>query len=302
MLKKSLLVACSLFSTALFSFDLCLATYYPFVDNHHYLDWENYGTLVAPADIDKRGFDGSTFKYGEAASAYFINAYIDEHNALSFQLGYGMMKIDWNENPYFNQKYFHDAVFSIAYVSTGLDKWRWIFNLGAHIDAEHWDPINYAFYNFTMWGRCQALDKLGIHVGMVATSGNERTQALPILGIDWDFLDKWRLALVYPCEGSLNFTPYPFWTISGTYRGFGGYYKSFHRTGANQPLPKAVVSVFSTGFDLGMTFRNKSAKLEIYGGYNLGGWMLIENQHGDHKQYVHYDGAPYGGLQASVAF
>ena len=300
MLKK-ILVALSL-ASSLSAFDLCLATSYPYVDNYHYLDWENYLSIVAPASVDKSGFRNSDFKYAEGASSYFINAYIDDHNALSFQLGYGLMKIDWDQNPFFNQEYFHDAVFSIAYITTALENWRWIFNLGAHVDAEHWDPINYAFYNYTMWGRYQAFDCLGLHVGLVATSGNERTQVLPILGLDLNMGKKWKLALVYPCEGSLNFTPYPFWTISATYRGFGGYYKSFHRVGANEPLPRAVVSVFSTGFDLGMTLRSTFAKLEFYGGYNIGGWMEIANQHGDNKRYVHFDGAGYFGIQASVAF
>ena len=282
------------------AFDLCLATYYPFVTDHSYIAWDNYVSPIAPQKIDKNGF--GDLHYLESATALYLNTYLSDTDALSFQLGYGLMKIDWDKNPFFNQDYFHDAVFSIAYVTTAVENWRWIFNLGAHIDAEQWDPINYGFYNLTMWGRLQYLENLGLHIGMVATSGNERTQALPILGADWMINDRWRIAGIYPCEGSVSYFFNRNLSLAATYRGFGGYYKSFHRTGKNEPLPKAVVSVFSTGADLGLTFRKKSTKIEVYGGYNFGGWVLIADKHGDHKRYFHTKGNGYAGAQATFAF
>ncbi len=300
MLKKLCVLA--LLAGQLCAFDLCLATYYPFIDDHRYVDLELYASAVGTADIDEREFIGSDLHYAEGATAAFINAYINDNNALSFQLGYGLMYLDWNENPFFDQDVFHDAIFSIAYVTTALENWRWVFNLGAHLDAEHWNPIDYAFYNLVTWGRLQYFENLGLHVGLVATSGNTNTNVLPILGFDWFIFEKLRLAAVYPCEGSLMFFPYRWWSINATYRGFGGYYKSFHRVGENEMLPEAVVSVFSTGFDLGMTFRNTRGKLEVYGGWNLGGWMLIGDCDGDNERYIDFCGAPYVGLQASLAF
>jgi len=302
-MKKLLIIFILLiFPILTHALDYTLATDYCFIHRRDRVYVDGFFTPVAGASIDKRGFRGSDLHYAEGAGAIFINAYPAEDHALSFELGYSYMRLNWDQNPAFKQDHFNDAIFSIAYITTAMKQWRWVVNLGVHANLDNFNMGSNAFYTGTIWGRLAYSDPLGIHIGVVGQTGVKSTYLFPILGFDWYFHRQWKINAVFPLDFSLNYFFAKNWSTALSYRSFGGWYRSFHRVGKKENLPESMVSVHANGLDLGIYFNSKHFSAGVFGGANFGGWILIRNRHGAKPIYFHFDAAAYGGVKASLEF
>lgn len=302
-MKKSLTALIVLILPALgFALDYTLATDYCFVHKKDRIFVDGYFAANSHADIDKHGFKGADLQYSEGAGAVFINAYPAENHYLSFELGYGYMKLDFERNPSFKQKHFHDAIFSLGYITTAIENWRWVFNLGFHANLDHFNMGNNAFYTGMIWGRLAYSRPLGIHIGVVGQSGVKSTYLFPILGFDWCFHQKWKINAVFPLDFSLRYYFAKNWSSALSYRSFGGWYRSYHRVGHHETNPNSMFSVHANGLDLGIYFDSRHFSIGLFGGCNFGGWILIRNRHGAKPIYYHFDYAGYAGGKACLEF
>lgn len=303
MMKKGFLFLTTLILPALgFSLDYSMATDYCFVHRKERVFIDGFFVANGGQDIDKRGFRGSDLHYTEGGGAIFINAYPAEEHALSFELGYGYMRVNWDENPSFSQKNFNDAIFSIGYITTALKQWRWVVNLGIHANLDHFNLGSNAFYTGTIWGRLAYSKPLGIHIGVVGQSGVKSTYLFPILGVDWYFHRQWKINAVFPLDFSLHYYFAKNWSTALAYRSFGGWYRSFHRVGKRATDPESMISVHANGLDLGIYLNSDHFSAGLFGGANFGGWLLLRNRHGAKPTYFHFETAAYGGAKASVEF
>ncbi len=282
--------------------DYSLATDYCFINQRDRVFIDTFFTAVAGAEIDKRGFRGSDLHYAEGGGAIFINAYPAEKHALSFELGYSYMRLKWDKNPAFNQDDFNDAIFSIGYITTAIERWRWVVNLGIHANIDHFNIGRNAFYTGTIWGRLAYSRALGVHIGFVGQSGVKSTYLFPILGVDWAFAQKWKANLIFPLDFSLHYYFSTHWSTALSYTSFGGWYRSFHRVGSHEPLSDSMVSVHAGGIDLGINFSSTTLSASLVCGGNFGGWFLIRNSHGAKPVYFHFDAAPYAAIKAALEF
>ncbi len=285
-----------------YSLDYSLATDYCFVHKKDRVFIDGYFAINSSADIDKRGFRGSNLNYAEGAGAIFINAYPAEDHSLSFEFGYGYMRLNFDDNPSFKQKNFHDGIFSIGYITTAINGWRWVLNLGVHANLDHFNMGNNAFYTGMIWGRLAYSEPLGIHIGFVGQTGVKSTYLFPILGFDWYFHRKWKVDAIFPLDFSLHYYFVKNWSSALSYRSFGGWYRSFHRVGSRENDPESMVSVHANGLDLGIYFDSRHFSAGVFGGANFGGWILIRNRHGAKPIYYHFDYAGYGGVKACIEF
>lgn len=285
-----------------FALDYTLATDYCFVHKKDRIFVDGYFATNSSADIDKHGFKGADLNYSEGAGAIFINAYPAENHSLSFEFGYGYMKLDFDKNPSFKQKHFHDAIFSAGYITTAIENWRWVFNLGFHANLDHFNMGNNAFYTGMIWGRLAYSLPLGIHIGVVGQAGVKSTYLFPILGFDWYFHKQWKINAIFPLDFSLHYYFAKNWSSALSYRSFGGWYRSFHRVGSHETDPNSMFSVHANGLDLGVYFDSRHFSIGLFGGCNFGGWILIRNSHGAKPIYYHFDYAGYGGAKACLEF
>ncbi len=279
-----------------------LATDYCFIHKENRILIDGYFAPVVGADIDKRGFNGSDLNYTKGARAVFINTYPAENRALSFEFGYGYMRLNWDKNPSFIQKNFNDVIFSIGYITTAIEQWRWVVDPGVHANLDHFNMGSNAFYTGTIWERLAYSNPLGIHIGVVRQTGVKNIYLFPILGFDWYFHKQWKINAVFPLDFSLHYFFAKHWSSALSYRSFGGWYRSFHRVGKRENEPESKVSVHANGVDIGIYLNTHHFSAGLFGGTNFDGWIQIRNRHEDKPTYFHFDAAAYGGIKGCFEF
>lgn len=282
-----------------FAIDCTFLPDYQIIDGDKVFDLTGYGAIIGRQKFDD---DYGNLYYNEEALGSFFNHYFSEKNILTYGLGYTRQQLKWKQNPAFKQQTFDDAVADISLTSFHLDSWRWIIDLGAHININHFHLWKSSFYTQLLWGRYKHLENLGVHIGFAGQAGCGKADYLPLLGFDWYFHPHFSVIVVYPAEAALNYHINSDWKISLKYRSFAGWYHAFHRTGLNEPLPESIFTMESQGVDLGVYLDKNHIRLYLYGGYNLGGWILIEDADGNHGHYYNYDKAPYGALKFGLTF
>ncbi|MCB1084812.1 MAG: hypothetical protein KDK60_01780 [Chlamydiia bacterium] len=291
-----------LFPILAFGVDYSLATDYSFIHRNQRVFTDGYFVAVGGADIDKRSYRNSDLHYSEGGAALFVNAYPAKDHALSFGFGYGQMRLDFAENPFFKQKHFNEGVVSLAYITTAIEQWRWVVDVGIHANLDHLNLGNNAFYAGKVWGRLAYKKPLGIHIGIVGQTGVKSTYLFPILGFDWFFHKKWKINAIFPLDFSLHYFFAKNWSSALSYRSFGGWYRSFRRVGKLEMNPESMLSVHANGLDFGIYLNTKHFSAGLFAGANFGGWFLIRNRHGAKPIYFHFDTKAYGGAKASLEF
>lgn len=290
-----------------------LATDYAFVD----LDrpWEiacDYpwhfeadGRTVGSATFDNpHKSKGSHLTYSDAHVFGYYSHFLNPNNALSWQLGYTYMRLNWDKPDRFDQKNFHLGVASLAYISTGLDRWRWIVNLGLTVDTTTFDFGHSSVYYGLLWGRYAFRQNFGVHGGLFGITGVHTTYTLPVIGFDWTIAQKWQLNAVFPLDFSLTYHFNNMWSAALFWETFGGpYHYPWRVNGGQGRFRDAIVEVYSKGLELDLNFDfRKNFHAGIGGGYNFGGWLLVRNHEGRHGRYYKFNSAPYAQANLAITF
>lgn len=291
-MKKQLIVLLLSLSTSLFSIDYTLGSSYPFVKDQVPIVLEGYFSPMAQASM-KDDTPGH-LNYSDGALAAFYNFYFGKEHALSFEVGYSQMNLNWKQNPRFNEQHFHTAIFTAAYITTAIENWRYVLMGGAHMQLDHSSTFGVG----TLWGRYNYSDNVGFHVGFTGQGNQFKCYFFPILGFDWRLTKNIFANIVFPLDFSLHFFLSPEWDIAASYRSFGGWYRSFMKADNDQAF-----TVHGNGADIGIYYRSTHFEFALYGGPAFGGWIQIKNQHHPrHSEYYKFNWAPFGGAQAKVLF
>lgn len=258
-------------------------------------------------DADYRAVANAKFKrdefgsqnYADAFASAFYSRCINEYNSLTGQLGYFYLKFDWDKNPRFNQKHFHNGLGALAWVNTYWERWRWVANVGATVDAQTFNFHDSGVYYGILWGRYAWTECFGLHIGYVGWLGIKNNHSLPIAGIDWRFWENWQLKAIFPLDVSLEYTFKEHWSALLAYGTFTPLYRFPRRVHQGGHGDHSIFEVYANGVELDLKYKYLPCfTASVGGGWNFGGWIFIKNSHNSHGRYFKYRSAPYA--QASV--
>ncbi len=268
------------------------------LSDYHFIDpdrpWhvETRYRAVAPAKF--RTHRWGKVMYSDATAGVYFTQFFNDENSLTYELGYDYLRFHWPKNPRFTGENYNYLNGSLGYVSTTLDRWKWIINSGFSIDTDHFDFAKTSVGHAMLWGRYSFADCCGVHVGILGWYGVLSGRAWPIFGFDWKFNDQWSAKSVYPWDFSLNYAFNDNWSIDASYAWFGYPYRYPHRAhhginGFHDP----IFMVYSNGAELDLKYKFEHILRASVGiGWDFGGWILIKNRH-SHNKYFHYDNAPF---------
>jgi hypothetical protein len=272
---------------------------YYFADPDRHLHLEGAYRWINKADFEKKKHHH--LQYQDASAALYYTQSLNDENHLIYELGYDFLRLGWKQNPRFSDSNFNYFVGSLGYVSTTLDRWKWIVNGGFSVNANRFNFGPTGVYHGMLWGRYHFADTYGIHVGVLGWYGVENGRAFPIFGFDWRFNEHWSANAIFPIDYSLNYAFDDSWSIEAAYASFGGPYKYPRRAehGINSQK-NPIFMVYSNGVDLALKYKFEHLLRASLGvGWNFGGWILIRNHENHHGKYYHFNSAPYA--QGSVA-
>jgi len=273
---------------------------YYFVDPDHPIHVAGRYRQIGSAEFEKRS--RGDLHYADGYGAAFFTHFFNIDNSLSLGLGYDYMHLGWDKNPRFGQENFQYATASLGYVSTALEKWRWIINAGATVEANHLDFGRTGVYHTMLWGRYAFNQCCGWHVGLLGWYGVMNGYAMPIFGFDWKMNQYWTANVIYPLDFSLNFAFNDHWSLEAAFSGFGGPYRYPRRANEGRGgFHDPIFEVYSKGADLNLLYKyDHFLRVALGGGWNFGGWIFIKDHHNHKGKYFKYNSAPYA--QGTVAF
>lgn len=295
------LVPLSLLATSLTAAPYGFSDYY-FVDPDRHWHAEGAYRWVAEAQFEKSKWHH--INYSDSDLSLYYTQFFDDENTLTYGVGYDYLRLKWDQNPRFNQTNFHYLVGSLGFVSTTLERWRWIINTGFSVDAARMDFGPSAVYHAMLWGRYQFIDQIGIHMGALGWYGVKNGRGFPVFGFDWRFNDKWSGNAIFPIDYSITYSFDESWSLETAYASMGGPYKyprrAHHGTaGFRDP----IFFVYSNGVDLTLKYKFEHLLRVALGiGWDFGGWVYIKDHESHHGKYYHFKSAPYAQGTVALTF
>ncbi len=252
------------------------------------------------AKFDDEPYDDDKLKYAQGnvtgAVVVYYNPTYDEGALVS--LGYTNVHLDWDHNPFFDQKTFQTINVTIGGFTKRLRDWDLKALLTANIDIRPWN-CNYINYDLTLWGKYSYCQDISLHFGIIAQTGMKMDRVYPILGFDWKITPDWTLDFVFPIDMGLYYNVTKEWSVGVAARFFD--YRN--RLKDHELLSKGVFRYQSTGAELAVNYDNDdNITADLHGGMILGGHLRIANQHNNHPHRLKFKTAPYAGGAVSIRF
>lgn len=234
----------------------------------------------------------------EVSAIFYHNACYEE--GASIGISYCFERIDWRRNHLFDQKDFDEACLTVAFSSKRICDWLWQAQLTANFDnLKCWTFNDYMNYDMLLWGRYTFNRCLGIHIGFIALTGMKIDRVYPIIGVDWQWNDRWKLNLVFPVNVSLVYNFNKAWSAT-----LGGrLFFERHRLDSDEVLSKGLIVYSTAGAEFGINYSFKEwIYANIHAGYDFGGRFKTANRNYDFKHHYVLEGAPYAGAELDFSF
>lgn len=240
------------------------------------------------------------FATGEAeVSMVFYHDPCYEEGA-SIGVSFSRTRIDWRHNHLFHQKDFDQVCLTLGFSSARLCSWLWQAQFTANFDnIEYWSFNDYMNYDMLLWGRYEYNKCLGIHIGVLATTGMKIDRVYPIIGVDWQWRDNIKINLIFPLNISIVYNFNKAWSVALA----GRLFYERHRLKRHEILEKGLIQYQSSGAEIGLTYNPADWLLaNIHAGYDFGGRFKTATRHYKHRHNYDVDGAPYAGAELDFAF
>jgi hypothetical protein len=245
-------------------------------------------------------------RYADASTSAYYTHYLDQNyeNSLTLGLGYDYLGLDWKKNPYFKDTDFHYSTLSLGYVTTSIDKWRWVLNTGTTVDSAHMNFGKTGVYHGMAWGRYQYGNKIGVHIGTTGWYGVKNGYILPIFGLDWRPNTDWTINAIFPLNISVAYHIDENWTTEAAFSGFGGPYRYFRRAHEGLGnLKDPIFSLYAKGFDANVKYNlNHLLQVNLGLGWSSGGKILIKNEDNLPHGWHGFKSTVYGQISASFTY
>lgn len=256
---------------------------------------------ISKTKINKGFYKGEKFEFctGEAELGMAVYYDEDHEEAISLALDYSGTLIDWEDNPWFDQKHFNIVTLSVAGTSERIHNWLWRGQVNFNMDANEFGAgCSYSTYDILLWGRYKYCRNIGINVGIIVETGMRTDRVYPILGVDWKISNKWQLNLVFPVNVSLEYSITKAWILALEARSF-----SFRdRVGRHEANARSVLRYQNIGAELAIKYSKNGISFNVHGGSTLGGKLRIADSHNHHPRTYHFDPSAYAGAELTYRF
>lgn len=240
-------------------------------------------------------------EFGQAEVDANLVFYYDKCNkeGLIATAGYNFTQIKW-KNPYFDQNQFNTASVAISGFTSRAENWEWAAQVKVNFDLNHFKWSDYIFFDMLLSGRYAYSECLGLHFGFIGLTGYRIDHLYPIIGIDWQINEDWKLNLVYPLDISLVYSLNCEWSLKLASRAF----ETRHRVGKDNHYSRGLVEYRATGGEFQIAYQSVNKKIEgdVHAGELLGGRVKASNSRHHHIKRYKFKNAPYVGGHLAVKF
>ncbi len=254
---------------------------------------------VGKTKVDKHLHKGDKVTFGESeiviGSVIYYEARFKE--GLRMSLGYTATKLQWHNNPYYDQNHFNTLSLNIAGFTARFDKWFWRSQISINTDTDEWS-LPYTNYDLILWGRYEYCKHIGVHFGLWVQTGMRLDRVYPIIGADWQISPKWKLNLVYPVNVSLQYTLTPTWSLAFAGRSFD----SRQRLNKHSSHHKALIRYQNIGAEFSLMYHARNMTGNVHVGSTVGGKYRIASRHNRHAENLDLQPAAYAGGEVDVSF
>lgn len=303
-MRDRCIVASVLFGvSSLFGSDYSFINEDAFVNQNQIWHFESDYTQVANAKFHHSDVANSKLRYSEGNASIYFSHFLNQENALAWQLGVNYVNLGWDENPRFTGNAYTYGVTSLTWISHSIQKWRWAMNGGVAVDTKTFNFGKSAIYYTMLWGRYEQNKDVGLHLGFFAYYGALNGYVLPILGADWTISKQWDIRFVFPLDASLNYHFTKNFTTSILATSMGGPYRWPRRAhGGIGEFDEAIFKIYSSAVEWDIKFAEKNFfSIGAGAGWDFGGWIQSSDSHNHHKKYYHFDGAGYARVFATIS-
>jgi len=256
--------------------------------------------FVKKAHFRDKDIEDETISYGQIDAAFAYTHACNPYCGFIFGAGYVGSKVDWDENPFFSEKYFNYVSFQVGAFTRAEENWMWTLNANMFIDTEILDLADYALYQAVLWGKYKWFDCLRLDVGFILEVGLSKEKIWPILGFEFaPYPEKWSLTVIYPIDISFEYYLSKMWTAGASIR----FIRNRHRVRESEPLPRGIFEYQATGAEFDLTFQPFSWFFVTgFVGSTFLGDLKITNANNHDAQFFKFDGSLYAGVSAVLAY
>ena len=254
------------------------------------------GNLIAVGNANvkqKGGEPDGELTYNKANAYAYCFVPISRQSYFLPRVEWNAFTMDWDRNPKFHETHFQFVQFALTFLSTAVEKWRWLGRIDYNIDVKHFThPKTYGLFSALLWGSHEFHRKWHYHVGAFGYTGFEGQEVYPVIGFDYSPNKKWMFQIVFPITYSIEYSLNKEWRFSIKGRPL----KERFRAGKLDPQPRSVFCYSSMGAEFNVHYEKfLNLEVELFGGWNFGGNFYIKDHPGHHSLYTNVQGAPYGG-------
>lgn len=263
-----------------------------------------FGVLLNATSIGRASVptNNTHLRYGEGQFEGLFGFKLDHHSGATVNIGAGVVNMRWPNNDFFATQNFGMVNVGISAYTDSICNWFWQAGFNAQYSTNQ--NINSRFtkaarYGSLLWGRYNYSRDLGVHLGLLVFTGIMKTNAYPIIGIDYTLYNKWQFNLIFPVNLSVAYLIDQNWSVSVAGRPF----VSRQRLGTNQALASGIFEYRNYGTELSLNYGYcEMIQCSAYAGYSFGGTIKFEDANGDTTAYRITRAAPYVGVNLLWAF
>lgn len=234
----------------------------------------------------------------EVNLVYYYQECYEEGAAIA--LAYDRTYMNWDENPFFDQKNIDQASIILSGFSKRLCDWEWRSQVAINFDdLKCWTFNDYMNYDIVLWGRYAYCQDVGLHIGFWAQTGMKFDRVYPIIGFDWQYDCHWKFNVIFPMNISAVYSFDCAWSVALASR----FFDQRHRMCKHEHLPEAIYHYQTTGGEFALNYNpGDYLSANVHAGYNFGGHLSIASRHYHHNRRLRVEGAPYAGAEVAVRF
>ena len=145
------------------------------------------GNLIAVGNANvkqKGGEPDGELTYNKANAYAYCFVPISRQSYFLPRVEWNAFTMDWDRNPKFHETHFQFVQFALTFLSTAVEKWRWIGRIDYNIDVKHFThPKTYGLFSALLWGSHEFHRKWHYHVGALATPDSKDKKSIRSLDL-----------------------------------------------------------------------------------------------------------------------